>query len=132
MSNSRWRTSSLVALIGIIVFMMATAFLRSAANITVQNQFGSEGRPITPAGTLVMDSTTRQPAVGALPVAFVRSPDKAGPEGLGRYLVAVNSGYGIQFNSATNKGQQSLSVIDLNARPAPAVIQNVYFPTPQA
>ena len=64
MSNSRWRTSSLVALIGIIVFMLATAFLRSAANITAQNQFGSEGRPISPAGTLVMDLTTRQPAVG--------------------------------------------------------------------
>jgi YVTN family beta-propeller protein len=132
MSNSRWRTSSLIALIGIIAFLAATVFLRSAANITVQSQFASEGRPITPAGALVMDLTTRQPAVGALPVAFVRSPDKTGPDGLGRYLVAVNSGYGIQFNSATNKGQQSLAVIDLNERPAPVVIQNVYFPTPQS
>jgi YVTN family beta-propeller protein len=133
MSNSRGRSTSLVALIGVITFTLATAvLLRSAANVTVQNQFASEGRPVTPAGTLVMDTTTRQLAVGALPVAFVRSPDKTGPGGLGRYLIGVNSGYGVQFNSATNKAQQSLSVIDLNARPAPAVIQNVYFPTPQS
>src|ERR1043165_9278180 len=91
----------------------------------------SEGRPITPAGTLVQDLTTRQPAVGALPVDFVRSPDKLGPGGAGRFLISVNSGYGIQFNAAANRGQQSLSVIDLNAKPA-AVVQNVYFPSPQS
>src|SRR5262249_41414494 len=28
--------------------------------------------------------------------------------------------------------QQSLSVIDLNEKPAPVVVQNVYFPTPQS
>ena len=133
MSNSRLRSTSLVALPGIIAFILTTAFLlRSAASVTVQSQFATEGRPITPAGALVMDATTRHPAVGALPVAFVRSPDKTGPDGLGRYLIAVNSGYGIQFNSATNKAQQSLAVIDLNARPAPVVIQNVWFPTPQS
>ena len=36
----------------------------------------SQGRPITPAGSLVQDLTTRQAAVGALPVDLVRSPDK--------------------------------------------------------
>ena len=66
-----------------------------------------------------MDSTTRQPAVGALPVAFVRSPDRSGSDGQGRYLIAVNSGFGIQFNAAGNRAQQSLGVIDLNAKPAP-------------
>src|SRR5689334_24605150 len=91
----------------------------------------SEGRPITPAGALVRDLTTRQPAVGALPVDLVRSPDKSGPGGEGRFLLSVNSGYGIQFNAGANRGQQSLSVIDLNAKPA-AVIQNVYFPSPQS
>ena len=91
----------------------------------------SQGRPITPAGSLVQDLTTRQAAVGALPVDFVRSPDKLGPGGEGRFLLAVNSGYGIQFNAAANRGQQSLSVIDLNAKPA-AVVQNVYFPSPQS
>src|ERR1044072_10031926 len=80
----------------------------------------SQGRPITPAGTLVQDLTTRQPAVGALPVDFVRSPDKSGPGGEGRYLIAVNSGYGVQFNAAANRGQQSLAVIDLNGKHARA------------
>ena len=56
-----------------------------------------QGRPITPAGTLVQDLTTRQTAVGALPVAFVRTPDKTGPGGEGRFLLSVNSGYGLQF-----------------------------------
>ncbi len=79
----------------------------------------------------MQDLTTRQPAVGALPVDLVRSPDKSGPGGEGRFLVAVNSGYGIQFNAAANRGQQSLAVIDLNAKPA-VVIQNVYFPSPQS
>lgn len=92
----------------------------------------SEGRPITPAGVLVLDATTRMPAVGALPVAFLRSPDHAAKDGAGRYLLSVNSGYGIQFSASTNYAQQSLSVIDLNASPAPQVIQNVYFPTPQS
>ena len=91
----------------------------------------SQGRPITPAGSLVQDLTTRQVAVGALPVDLVRSPDKSGPDGEGRFLLAVNSGYGIQFNAAANRGQQSLSVIDLKAKPA-AVVQNVYFPSPQS
>ena len=104
----------------------------SAADQVVANQPASEGRPITPAGALLMDATTRQPAVGALPVDFVRSPDAGGPAGGGRFLVAVNSGHGLQFNAATNKGQQSLALIDLNARPAPAVVQNIYFPTPQS
>jgi len=79
-----------------------------------------------------MDATTRQPAVGALPVDFVRTPDASGPDGRGRYLVSVNSGFGIQFNAAGNRGEQSLSVIDLNAKPAPVVVQNVYFPSPQS
>ena len=95
------------------------------------DEAASQGRPITPAGSLVQDVTTRQVAVGALPVDFVRSPDRFGPGRQGRFLIAVNSGYGLQFNAASNRGQQSLSVIDLNAKPA-AVVQNVYFPSPQS
>lgn len=90
-----------------------------------------QGRPLTPAGELLLDATTGQPAVGSLPVDFVRSPDTTGPDGRGRYLIAVNSGFGLQFTAATNRGQQSLAVIDLNAQP-PVVVQNVYFPTPQS
>ncbi len=103
----------------------------SSARRPSAQEVASQGRPITPAGTLVRDLRTRQTAVGALPVDFVRSPDKLGPGGEGRYLIAVNSGYGVQFNASGNRGQQSLAVIDLNARPA-AVIQNVYFPSPQS
>jgi Phosphoesterase family/Lactonase, 7-bladed beta-propeller len=104
----------------------------SAADQAIANQPASEGRSITPAGELLIDATTRQPAVGALTVDFVRSPDAGGPGGGGRYLVAVNSGYGVQFNASTNRAQQSLAVVDLNAHPAPVVVQNICFPTPQS
>src|SRR6266481_1966555 len=92
----------------------------------------AEGRPIKPAGTLVIDAATRLPAVGAMPMAILRSPDTLGHGGKGRCLLVVNSGYGVQFSAATNEAQQSIAVIDLNATPEPVVIQNVYFPTPQS
>jgi hypothetical protein len=108
-------------------------FLTTASqDVKIANQPASEGRPITPAGMLLLDATTRLPAVAPLTVDFVRSPDKNGPDGKGRYLIAVNSGFGLQFNAETNHGQQSLAVIDLGAKPAPVVIQNVYFPAPQS
>jgi len=91
-----------------------------------------QGPPITPVGTLLQDLTTKQTAVAALPVDFVRSPDRSGRDGKGRYLISVNSGYGVQFSGTGNKGQQSISVIDLDATNGPAVIQNVYFPSPQS
>ncbi len=112
--------------------MLLAGIFASSARVRQKNEPASEGQPITPAGSLVIDSTTRQPAVGALPVDFVRSPDHTGPEKKGRYLVTVNSGFGIQFNAASNRAQQSLGVIDLNATPDPVVIQNVYFPAPQS
>lgn len=115
---------ALVAVLGALSF----ALINSSADVDVKNRPASQGRPITPAGSLVMDLTTKSAAVGSLPVSFVRGPERGGR---GRYLVAVNSGYGLQFSAATNKAQQSLSIIDLSLRP-PAVIQNVYFPTPQS
>ena len=119
-----------IAIYTLLAFLL-TASLFLISSSAVQDGPASEGRPITPAGSLVQDLTTRQAAVGALPVGFVRSPDKLGPGGEGRFLISVNSGYGVQFNAAGNRGQQSLSVIDLNAKPA-AVVQNVYFPSPQS
>src|SRR5258708_4163370 len=91
-----------------------------------------EGRPIAPAGTLVIDGKRHLPAVGARPMAMLRSPDALGRGGKGRYLLVVNSGLGVQFSEETNRAQQSLAVIDLNAAPEPLVIQNVYFPSPQS
>src|SRR5215472_12738540 len=103
-----------------------------AGTVEGQREPAGEGRPITPAGTLVMDSATHLPAVGAMPMNMLRSPDKLGHGGKGRYLLVVNSGFGIQFSGETNRAQQSIAVIDLNTSPDPAVIQDVYFPTPQS
>ncbi len=86
---------------------------------------------LTPAGHLVIDTSTGLPAVGPLTMNFVRTPDTAGPDGKGRYLIAVNSGFGLRFTSKS-KEQQTLSVIDLNLKPEPKVVQNIYFPTPQS
>jgi YVTN family beta-propeller protein len=97
-----------------------------------QREPAGEGRPITPAGTLVNDAQTHFPAVGAMPMAMLRSRDTLGRDGKGRYLLAMNSGFGVQFSTDTNRAQQSVAVIDLNASPEPLVIQNVYFPTPQS
>src|ERR1700730_17519311 len=105
----------------LVSFMSGMPSLGSRNNA---DEPASEGLRITPAGSLLIDATTRQPAVGALPVDFVRSPDHTGYDGRGRYLMAVNSGFGIQFNAAGNRCQQSLAVIDLNATPAPLVVQN--------
>ena len=104
---------------------------KTKADIKPDDEPAAEGRVITPAGKLVMDATTKLPAIGSLTVNFVRSPDHEAADGKGRFLIAVNSGFGIQFNSES-KAQQSLSVIDLNAESSPQVIQNVYFPTPNS
>ncbi|HEX6717085.1 MAG TPA: beta-propeller fold lactonase family protein [Pyrinomonadaceae bacterium] len=114
----------------LLALLLTTSFFLISSS-AISDEPASQGRPITPAGSLVQDITTRQAAVGALPFNFVRSPDQLGPGGEGRFLISVNSGYGIQFNAAGNRGQQSLSVIDLNAKPA-VVVQNVYFPSPQS
>src|SRR5215216_521084 len=115
----------------LLALLLTACLLLSASSSAEPDEPASQGRPITPAGSLVRDLTTRQAAVGALPVDLVRSPDKLGPGGEGRFLLAVNSGYGIQFSASGNRGQQSLAVIDLNAKPA-AAVQNVYFPSPQS
>lgn len=101
-------------------------------NVEIKNNPASQGRKITPAGSLLMDATTNRIAVGSLPVDFVRSPDTLGKDGKGRYLLAINSGFGIEFSAKREKDYQSISVIDLNIAPEPKVIQNVYFPTPQS
>ena len=63
---------------------------------------------------------------------MLRSPDTSGPGGGGRYLVVVNSGFGVQLRADANEGQQLLQVVDLAATPVPAVVQDVYFPSPQS
>jgi len=123
-------SSSLLA--GFAVLALCAASASFSQNRSASNEPASEGRPISPAGSLVLDATTGYPAVGSLPVAFVRSPDHTANDGGGRYMISVNSGLGIQFSAATAPQQQSISVLDLNAQPFPQVIQNVYFPSPQS
>ncbi|MGI8640885.1 MAG: bifunctional YncE family protein/alkaline phosphatase family protein [Pyrinomonadaceae bacterium] len=103
----------------------------SAAQNEIVNNVATQGRTLTTAGKLLTDAATNLPAVAPLTVDFVRSPDNFGADGKGRYLIAVNSGFGLQFN-AESKAQQTLSVIDLNNAPEPQVVQNVYFPTPNS
>jgi len=133
MRLKHWRLGLVVVFVALAISVLLSVSLKpSSADVVVPVHLASQGRTLAPAGAPVLDATTRQPAVGALAVDFVRSSDRDGPQGAGRFLVAIHSGYGIQFNAATNKAQQSLAVIDLNARPAPAVVQNIYFPTPQS
>ena len=112
-----------------VFLVLPLCFCESARS---QQEPAGEGRPITPTGSFVLDRATHLPAVGAMPMTMLRSPDALGHDGKGRYLLVVNSGYGVQFSEDTNKAQQSIAVIDLNASPAPMIIQNVYFPTPQS
>lgn len=104
---------------------------KSRADVNTEKSPSSNYQEPKPAGTLLLDAATGLPAVTPLTVNFVRTPDKTGPDGKGRYLIAVNSGYGLAFNSKS-RAQQTLSVIDLNLKPEPKVIQNLYFPSPQS
>ncbi len=118
-----------------ILLVMIAAFLwmplESAAQTEISNNVATQGRTLTPAGKLIVDAATKLPAVVPLTFDFVRSPDANGADGKGRFLIAVNSGFGLQFNTRS-KSQQTLSVIDLEAKPEPQVVQNVYFPTPNS
>lgn len=119
--------------LGFVAIVIATYLVtsRSAANVeTIPVPFADQNLT-TPAGKLVLDAATGFPAVAPLTMNFVRTPDGNGPDGKGRYLIAVNSGYGLAVNSKS-KAQQTLSVIDLNLKPEPKVVQNIYFPSPQS
>ena len=54
-------------------------------------------RPLDPAGEVVVRDDGLI-AEGSLPVTMLRSPDTSGPGGSGRYLLVVNSGFGVQAN----------------------------------
>src|SRR4029453_1580958 len=61
-------------------------------------------RPLDPAGDVVLrrDGSV---AEGSLPVTMLRSPDTSGPDGRGRYLGVVNSGYGAQLRGGATQGR---------------------------
>src|SRR5260370_33960348 len=87
-------------------------FLSFCGNAGAQQEPAGEGRPITPAGTLVLDVATRLPAAGAMPIAMLRSPDAFGRDKKGRYLLVMNSGYGVKLRDEANKAEQSIAGID--------------------
>ncbi len=66
--------SSLISIIVLSLFLMDKSFYSSAEKEKTNDEPASEGRVITPAGKLVMDATTGQPAVGALTMDFVARP----------------------------------------------------------
>ncbi len=126
------KCSAKIALAAVLFGSIAVYLpFKSAAQNEIVGNVSTQGRALTPAGKLMTDAATNLPAVAPLTVNFVRSPDAAGADGKGRFLIAVNSGFGLQFNNES-KAQQTLSVIDLNRTPEPQVIQNVYFPTPNS
>ncbi len=113
------------------VFFLLSSPKKSSAQVEIAENVPTQGRTLTPAGKLLIDAATNLPAVAPLTVDFVRSPDNAGADGKGRFLIAVNSGFGVQFDSKS-KPQQTVSVIDLNQKPEPQIIQTVYFPSPSS
>ncbi len=130
-SFSKFRSIAAFGLV-LLVVVFFTVYLGTRSSQAV---IGSPSKIadglLTPAGKLIVDAASGLPAAVPLTMNFVRTPDAGGPGGKGRYMMAVNSGYGLQFNSKS-KGQQTLAVIDLNLKPEPKVIQNIYFPSPQS
>src|SRR2546430_9490649 len=79
-----------------------------------QQEPAGEGRPITPAGALVIDAATHLPAVGTMPMAIPRSPDALRPGGQGPYLPGGQSRFRAQLSEETHRAQPSIAGIDLN------------------
>ncbi|MGI8467492.1 MAG: bifunctional YncE family protein/alkaline phosphatase family protein [Pyrinomonadaceae bacterium] len=128
----RW--SLAVWILAIFIFSIGIYFLlpaKSQAELPDAGDNALQNRRVAPAGKLIIDAGTNEPAVMPLTFNFARSPDTSAADGKGRFLIAVNSGYGLTFNSKS-KPQQTLSVIDLNKSPVPQVVQNIYFPSPQS
>ncbi len=131
MRVTRKRLVVTLAAIGILpcIYLIGSQFSQAGSDFSGIDP--ADAFHTTPAGRLINDASTGMPAVVPLTVNFVRSPDTDGPDRKGRYLIAINSGYGLEFNSKS-KAQQTLSVIDLNRKPDPQVIQTVYFQAPQS
>src|SRR2546430_5709434 len=66
-------------------------------NAWCQQEPAAEGRPITPAGALLIDQTTHLPAVGDISLGMLCSPPAIGGGGKGRYLLVVDSSCGVQI-----------------------------------
>ncbi len=131
MNRQRLSVILMAAIFALIVAFYFFQPFKSFAEFTTAPENQLQNRKTNPAGKILFDAETNEPAVMPLTFDFVRSPDKTGADGKGRFLIAVNSGYGLTFNSKS-RAQQTVSVIDLNKKPAPQVVQNIYFPSPQS
>lgn len=128
-TNFTRRTAFVIACLATVI--VPTVHRMNVAADTSAPSDTHQDRTVTPAGKLILDATNGLTAVTPLTMNFVRTPDSKGPGGKGRFLIAVNSGWGYQANSR-GRGNQTLAVIDLNKTPEPQVVQNVYFPAPQS
>ncbi|MEZ5428936.1 MAG: bifunctional YncE family protein/alkaline phosphatase family protein [Pyrinomonadaceae bacterium] len=128
--RSVWIFSAAALMASVVLFFLISGGSRGGLTRAAEDN-SLQSREIHPAGKLLIDAETKEPAAMPLTFDFVRSPDRNGPDGRGRFLIAVNSGYGLTFNWKS-RPQQTLSVIDLNKKPEPEVIQTIYFPSPQS
>src|SRR2546421_6986473 len=78
-------------------------------NAWCQQEPAAEGRPITPAGALLIDQTTHLPAVGAMPPGMSCSPPALRRGGQGRDLLLGRRGYSGPFKEGTNKNTTAIS-----------------------
>ena len=117
--------------VGIAALILGSGSGRSDSANEPGISFPARDQRITPAGRFLVDSSTGLPVATPMTLNFVRTPDRTGPDGKGRFLLAVNGGYGMQFTSES-KPQHTLAVIDLNLKPEPRVVQTVYFRSPQS
>ena len=131
MSKNRKVRSVIAFGLGLFAISVATCLLNNRSLALIGTAPFTDQNFTAPAGKLIVDAATGLAAVAPLTMNLVRTPDNGGPDGKGRYLIAVNSGYGLAVNSKS-KAQQTVSVIDLNLKPEPKVIQNIYFPSPQS
>jgi hypothetical protein len=89
MPNSFKRRAAIfccLLLLTAITVLLFFGLERSRADIASTEKTAEDDPVPKPSGKLILDSVTGLPAVTPLTVSFVRSPDKAGPGGKGRYV----------------------------------------------
>src|SRR5204863_7799401 len=79
-------------------------------NARCQQEPAAEGRPITPAGALLIDQTTHLPAGRPMPTAMRGSPHPSRRGGKDRYPPAAKRGSGVPSLEHTKETQQSICV----------------------
>src|SRR5438093_12418917 len=63
-----------------------------------QQEPAGEGRPLTPAGALVIDAATHLPTLGAMRMGILPTPDSLGHGGKGQVLLQGISRFRVQLS----------------------------------